>query len=337
MCGIVGIYCAEGINSNFKVKLRDACNKMQHRGPDESGYWYDDSNIVSFGHRRLSIIDIKSGQQPMMNEKGNLVITFNGEIYNFQELRQELTSKGFIFRTNSDTEVILNLYDAYGTDSFERLNGIFAFGIYDLKKKELIIARDQYGVKPVYYIDKFDTVAFASEIKALLELNIVQKEVDVEALNGNIAYRFSPSPETLFKDVKKLYPGCYIKVNKYEVRLGSYVKFVPNIDTSISIEDALSKYSNLLNDAVKRQMMSDVPVGMLLSGGIDSAIVCNFMQANSNDNIHTYTVGFEGVGKYNELAFAKETANILGTNHNELIISEKEYFDFFEWPAKSLL
>ena len=330
MCGILGIYSFPHSNTINKEKFIRSCNLMTHRGPDDSGFWSSPDNLIMLGHRRLSIIDLSGGHQPMLNNSEDLIIVFNGEIYNFPELKQNLLSKGYIFNTNGDTEVILNHYKEYGIKGINKFNGIFAFGIYDIRKKELILARDHFGVKPIYYFEKDGVFAFASEIKSLLGLNLLDNEIDIEALNGNISYRFNPSPKTLFKNIKKLPPGFYLKIGiEKHVEIDTYINDKINIDNSININDAIELYSNSLESAVKRQLISDVPVGMLLSGGVDSALVCYLMQKNYKDKIKSFTVAFEGSGKYNELELAKESSNIIGTEHYDITITQKEYFDFF--------
>ena len=329
MCGITGIV---NFKSSDKISfdvIQRMCKSIEHRGPDDEGIYIDENKNVGIGQRRLSIIDLTTGHQPMWDSNKKVAIVFNGEIYNFKELKEELKQKGYVFKTTSDTEVIINLYIDQGTDSFVRLNGIFSLALYDIEKKTVLLARDHFGVKPMYYYYKDGTLVFGSEIKTILQSGHYEKELDYEALNSYFTFRYNPSPLTLFKNIKKLPPANYLTIDvsgKFEV--SSYWNYTPSTNKNINFDDAVSQYQNLLEASVKRQMISDVPVGLLLSGGVDSAVIGKLMMDYSSDKIKTFTVGFEGLGDYNELKDAAETAAFLKTDHYEMMITKKEYIDF---------
>lgn len=331
MCGICGIFNLESrYIADSDVLLKNMCAAIAHRGPDEDGIYLDDHNGVGLGHRRLSIIDLSGGKQPMSNLDGTIWIVFNGEIYNFPELKKELELKGYRFRTKSDTEVIISVYEEYGEEGFNRLNGIFAFALYDKRKKSLILARDHFGVKPLYYAFLNRSLVFGSEIKAIIEFPAYKKELDYAACNSFFTFRYNPSPQTLFKNIKKLYPGYYLKVQEgRSIEPEPYWKYMPVINKRISENEAIEEYQRLLEQAVKRQMLSDVPVGLFLSGGVDSAVIGYLMQKYSGGKIKSFSIGFPGIGNFNELADAKITAEFIGSEHYETELSEKAYLDFF--------
>ncbi len=352
MCGICGAWNTSGlgIDPTFLITMRDS---MAHRGPDGAGciLFPKDTGIkpilyervgeiprmnfstscpVGLAHRRLSIIDLTSGDQPMTNEDQTIWIVFNGEIYNFRELRREFEARGHIFRSSSDTEVILHAYEEYGAACPSHLNGIFAFAIWDIKRRQLLLARDHFGVKPLYYTVTNNGLVFASEIKAILRHPDVRRVLDFEAFNSFFTYRYNPSPQTLFKGIKKLIPGHYLKISLTgRIDLESFWKYVPKHDLKIAEEEAISEYQRLLEQAVGRQMISDVPVGLLLSGGVDSAAIGYLMQNHTPENIKTFTTGFPGVGDFNELEDARETAHFIHSDHYDITITQEQYMDFF--------
>lgn len=330
MCGITGVFNYKSKSPVDRHVLKKMCDVIKHRGPDEEGSYFDDSLGIALGHRRLSIIDLKSGQQPMTDDEGRVWIVFNGEIYNFPELRKDLLNKGYKFHTHSDTEVIINFYKEYGEKNFDKLNGIFSFAIYDKQQQCLILARDHFGVKPLYYTKQNGKFIFSSEIKSILSEPSVLKEIDLEALDTFLTFRYNPSPQTLFKNIYKIQPGYYLKINaKGTEILETYWNYIPKTNLEISEAEAIKEYQFLLENAVKRQMLSDVPVGLLLSGGIDSAAIGYLMKNFSNGKIQTFTIGFEGNGEYNEIKDARDTAKLIGSDHFEMVISQKEYIDFF--------
>jgi asparagine synthase (glutamine-hydrolysing) len=328
MCGIAGVFhsSARAIDEGL---LKRMCESVSHRGPDGDGIFIDQHHRVGLGHRRLSIVDLATGGQPMTNEAEDVWLVFNGEIYNYADLKQELTAKGYRFRTTSDTEAVIHMYSEYGKECFARLNGIFAVAIFDKRDGSVILARDHFGVKPLYYTLQDGTLTFGSEIKVILQDPRFRREMDFEALNSFLTFRYSPSPQTLFKNVKKLYPGHYLKVSATgTIELDSYWDYRPS-HQPISEADAVVQYQALLERAVKRQMMSDVPVGLLLSGGVDSAVIGHLMQLFTGDRIKTFAIGFEGKSDYNELDDARRSSELIGSDHFEMTLGRQEYLDFF--------
>lgn len=330
MCGIAGAFAYASHAIPSVPRLRQMGATIAHRGPDDVGYHVDERSRLGLVHRRLSIIDITSGHQPMADSDGRCWIVFNGEIYNFPELRRELEQAGRCFRTKSDTEVILNLYLQYGISALSRLNGIFAIAIYDGANRTLLLARDPFGVKPLYYHDRGGTLVFGSELKAILAYEARTPDVDVDALDTFLTYRFNPSPQTLFDGIFKLPPGTFLQVAlDGTVQTAEYGVHTPPATVAISADEAVEEYDRLLRQAVRRQLLSDVPVGLFLSGGLDSAAIALCMQAVADRPIQTFSIGFEGRGDYNELADARRTAALIGTEHREALLTQDDYLDFF--------
>ena len=330
MCGFAGKYSYGSRQPVTEDLLARMGASLRHRGPDDGGHYISDDRVLGLAHRRLSIIDLSGGHQPMSDAGEACRIVFNGEIFNFPELRAELEERGYRFRTRSDTEVILNLYRAFGDSGFQRLNGIFAFALFDHGEKRLVLARDHFGVKPLYYADRGGALLFGSEIKAILEDGSVPRELDHDAFDSFLSLRFNPSPETLVRGVRKLQPGhCLVAEPGKGTHVRSYWEYEPATNSRIGEAEAVQEYRRLLEQAVRRQMLSDVPVGLLLSGGIDSAIVGLLMQQSSRERIKTFSIGFQGRGVYNELDDARATARLIGSDHREITISDREYLDFF--------
>ena len=329
MCGIAGF-----VNKNIRTFDENLLHRMAgviaHRGPDGEGFFADKVRGVGIANRRLSIIDIAGGAQPMSNDNQSICITYNGELYNFPELRKELEAKGKRFRTRSDTEVILQAYEVYGISAFAKLNGIFGLAIYDRNLGKVFVARDAFGVKPIYYLENNERTLFGSEIRSILCDEAVERQLNVEALDEFLAFRYNPSPNTLFGGIKKLAPGHFIE--KTNDGCSEQKNYIPNIGPSIRPIDeneAIEEYRRLLRAAVKRQMISDVPIGLFLSGGVDSASIGKLMTDESSSQIRTYTVGFPGKGDFNELDDARVTAKLLGSDHHETIIDDREYLEVF--------
>jgi asparagine synthase (glutamine-hydrolysing) len=330
MCGIAGVFNYKAQRAISKNTLKNMTSLLKHRGPDEEGLYIDQQAGIGLGHRRLNIIDLMTGKQPMSDNEEDIWIVYNGEIYNFPELKKDLQSKGYYFRTTSDTEVIIYFYKEYGKKAFARLNGIFAFAIYDKKEKSVILVRDHFGIKPLYYTFSNGRLLFGSEIKTILQNSSVKKELNYEAFNSFLTFRYNPSPQTLFKNINKLLPGHYLKVTaKGLIELKSYWDYIPKINNSISEKEAIEEYQRLLKNAVHRQMISDVPVGLLLSGGVDSAAVGYLMKDVNKGKIKAFTIGFQGKGDYNELDDAHKTAKLFGLKHYGMTIMQNEYLEFF--------
>lgn len=321
MCGIVG-----KINFNntpvSKEEIKKMTDKLIHRGPDTEGAFV--KNNVGLGHRRLSIIDLSSnGQQPMPNKTGNLWIVFNGEIYNYKELREKLETEGIEFESNTDTEVILYLYQKYGIDCLDLLRGMFAFAIYDNDKKEIFLARDRLGKKPLkYYIDE-NTFIFASELKAILTNPEVKKEPDWNAIDEYLTYKYVPSPKTGFKNIYKLAPAHYsiIKENGKQT-INKYWDLYFDEKFTLDEEEWKNRIKNELITATQLRLMSEVPLGAHLSGGIDSSLIVAILAKDLGMKTKTFSIGFKEK-KYNELPYAKMIANRYDTEHHEYILEPK--------------
>jgi len=319
MCGIVGF------NWEDKSLARRMSDAITHRGPDDSAFFTDSG--VSLGMRRLSIIDLTKGIYPLTNENEDIFMVFNGEIYNFQKLRKMLEQKGHRFKTNCDGEVIVHGYEEYGENFLKFLNGMFAICIYDAKNKELVLARDRVGIKPLYYYFEKSNLVFASEIKSILQLSTIKREVNISTLNQYFALRYNPSDESLFKGIKKLLPGHFIKFNLKEKNMVISKYWDINFDKkgSKSLRFYEKKLFELLKDSVKKRLISDVPLGAYLSGGLDSSAIVLMMslirkEEKSNAPIKTYSVGFAGGEKVNETVYAKQVSELFGTQHKEFII-----------------
>lgn len=325
MCGICGIYNYRiGMAVDEEV-LRSMASQIIHRGPDDDGFYVDGN--LGLGMRRLSIIDVKGGHQPISNEDGSIWIVFNGEIYNFPDLRRELQSKGHIFRTRSDTETVIHAYEEWGLDAFPKLNGMYGFALWDSRTKELILARDPLGVKPLYYTQCNGRLLFGSEIKAILADRTIPREVDAAALDEFLTLTFVSSPNTLFSGIHKLPPGHFLRVTPHGFSLQRFYFSLPVLQHR-SETDWLEALRAGIESAVQRQMISDVPVGVMLSGGMDSAIVAALMRRFTGTPIHSFTVGFEGNFDQDELVAARRSAELIGTEHHEVVISADDYAEF---------
>lgn len=328
MCGIVGIVSKKNTTSVAPKIITDMCDIISHRGPDDHGIFVDEN--VALGHRRLSIIDLDSGHQPMISQDEQHTIVFNGEIYNYQELKSNLQSRGSQFNTNSDTEVILELYREYGKKCTNLLNGIFAFCIYDRQSKEIFIARDHAGIKPLYYYNSNDYFIFSSEIKAILETGLVQAKCNTDRISEYFVFREVAGEETLFKDIYSLPPGSYLSLQNNNASITQFWEFKQTIiDTTISYPDALEQLNQIFTDAIKLQMMSDVPLGTFCSGGVDSSLVTAIATMNTGGKINTYSIGFEEK-EYDESKYAKMVSDKYETNHHELRLDNNEFTSLFE-------
>lgn len=322
MCGILGVVNLKGITEADRTFLTVGTSLMSHRGPDSHGVWSD--RQIGMGHRRLAIIDLQTGDQPMADASGRYQIVFNGEIYNFKELRRELIQKGFIFRTHSDTEVILNAYARWGKECVERFNGIFAFGLWDLCDQTLFLARDHLGVKPLLYSIVGDYLLFSSELKSLLKHPAIKRDMDVRALSDYLSLGYILSPKTIVRDVQKLPPGSRLiwkngaaHVDRYW-NLSDVVNRPPRPFSSKG--EAVEALTAEVDRAVRTQLVSDVPVGSFLSGGIDSSSVTQKMVSFYPDKVHSFSIGFIEKS-YSELPYARAVANFLHTEHHEQIVS----------------
>ncbi len=314
MCGIVGLVTKKEKENTIKLMS----DRIKHRGPDGDGYFIDGD--VALGHRRLSIIDLSTGDQPMFNEDGSVVTVFNGEIYNYQELKEELIALGHDFKTKSDTEVLVHGYEEWHTDLPKHLRGMFAFAIYDKNKNEVFLARDNFGIKPLYYAKMNDTFMFASEIKAFLDVPDFEKVFNESILETYLEFSFVPTNETFFKGVHRLDAGCSLLYKDGEIKLNKYFK-LDFKEENMSFEDAVKNISDVMKDSVEKHLIADVEVGSFLSSGIDSSYIVSLAKPDK-----TYTVGYENK-KYDETMYAKDLAEKLGIKNESKIITKEEYLE----------
>ena len=318
MCGIYGLVAKSTIKSYDTDQLAEQVgHKLQHRGPDDAGYYVDEQALI--GMRRLSIIDLESGKQPICNEDRTLWLVFNGEIYNYLELRAKLQQKGHIFQTQSDTEVIIHAYEAYGSDCVNHLNGMFSIAIWDNVRHRLFLARDRLGIKPLYYWANQHYLVFGSELKAILHFPEIPKEIDLAALNQFLTSEYIPAPRTIFKHICKLPAGHHLTFEQTGLSLKKYWD-VPYLETPKDMGSCIEHLQELMQDAIKIRMKSDVPLGAFLSGGIDSSSIVAFMSQISSQPIQTFSIGFTDA-TYNELPQARAVAQHFGTTHCDQILT----------------
>lgn len=318
MCGIVGFINQE---KNKETIIKKMADLIIHRGPDSDGYYTDES--IALGFRRLAIIDLKTGSQPIFNEDKTKVIIFNGEIYNYLSIKEDLIKKGHQFQTETDTEVILHGYEEYQEKILNKLRGMFAFVIYDIEKKELFASRDFYGIKPFYYYHDDSNFMFASEIKAFLGNNKFIKELNKPMLERYLTYQYSVGEETFFKNTYKLLPGHYLKYKDNKLEIKKYYELEFQEDRNKTLNDWVEEISNLINESVQIHKISDVEVGSFLSSGVDSSLIATISNVDK-----TFTVGFNNK-EYNEIDYAKELSNKINVQNINKYITKEEYFKEF--------
>jgi asparagine synthase (glutamine-hydrolysing) len=317
MCGISGLWQSTAIDERL---VRSMTAALTHRGPDDEGFYFNRG--VGLGHRRLSIIDLEHGRQPICNEDGTVWIVFNGEIYNFLDLRQELEAAGHRFKTSTDTEVIVHLYEQHGTDCVRYLRGMFAFAIWDSSRRRLFLARDHVGQKPLFFFHRYGVFGFGSEIKALLRSGCVKAEMDAAAMNHLISLRYLPGTQTLFKGIHKLPAGHWMTVENGQVKTQRYWQLDYTKKLGGSEEEVVSELKRVIQESVKSHLISDVPVGAFLSGGIDSSTVASMTSLSSAKRIQTFSIGVQETD-FNELPFARLVADRYNTMHFEKIASNR--------------
>jgi len=323
MCGICGQFNFGGSEPVRRQDIQAMTDTLAHRGPDDEGYLIQ--GPLGFGFRRLSIIDLGGGHQPMSDQDESVWVVFNGEIYNFPELRRELEGYGHVFRTNSDTEVIIHGYKQWGDEVLNRLNGMFDFAVWDVRKRRLLLARDPFGIKLLYYRIDGDRLYFGSEMRAIRAAMPGRAEIDPTSLNLFLRYRYTPSPYTIIKGVHKLAPGTKLTVQDGSYQVSRWYRFQPTpFAPAKSVDEARDELQTLYHRAVKRQLISDVPVGLLLSGGIDSGLLLALMKENGA-SWPTYSVGYGTTFSDDELADAAETARLLGSKHTSVTISRTTF------------
>jgi len=323
MCGIVGIVTDR--SNTERNQLDAAANKLYHRGPDYQGVWWSDNGCIGFGHRRLSVIDLNpAANQPMINSDNSAVITFNGEIYNFKSLRNQLEKLGHYFSTQSDTEVLLVSYQQWGKDCLQYLDGMFAFAIFDKKNNQIFFARDRSGEKPLYFYHHEKNFLFASEIKAFFEFSFFEPRLNLSSLEFSLLYGYLPSGQSVFLNTSKLLPGQYAIFDISTFSLTRHIYWYSNPQANnenIHENQLLEQFEHVLSESVANQLFADVPVGILLSGGVDSSII-TALAARYHKNLNTYTVTFKGWGHFNEAPYAEMVSNYFGTQHHEISVDE---------------
>ena len=322
MCGIHGILSLTDEYIPDPESLAAMGRVTRHRGPDDAGSYSD--HHLQLGMRRLSIIDVEGGHQPIANEDKSIWCVCNGEIYNFRELRAELKSLGHRFQTASDTEVLVHLYEQYGDDFVSRLNGMFGFAIWDAARKRLLLARDRLGIKPVYYFRDRERLVFASEAKAILEVPGMSAELAPEALFDYLTLGYVPCPHSMFRGIQKLPPASMMVIEGRACRIVQYWRLPEGVDDSMSDSDWAQALLASMEKSVVSQMVSDVPLGAFLSGGIDSSAVVALMSRNSDQPVKTYSIGFDGStggSFYNELPYARQVSDQFSTDHQEIIVN----------------
>jgi asparagine synthase (glutamine-hydrolysing) len=326
MCGIVGFVSARNSNLDAVATVRRMMDSIQHRGPDERDLYSDSTGTL--GHLRLSIVDLSTGQQPMFNEDGNLAVVYNGEIYNHASLRPELERAGHVYETHSDTETILHAYEEFGADCVKRFRGMFAFAVWDRVRQRLFCARDRLGIKPLYYFFDGELFAFASEIKALLAHPAIPAQFEKSLLPEYLSFGYVSGEQTMFRGIRKLMPGHHLtlRVGGEPVieRYWQIPTEKPEMDKSDS--EWIRECRELLEESVRLRLMADVPLGMFLSGGVDSSAIAAMMQRMVSEPVKTFSVGY-AEAEYSELEYAREVAARIGTDHREVKIGFTEFFD----------
>ena len=327
MCGIVGFRSIRHFQE-LQEFLPEAVAKLTHRGPDDSGLFFDERYGIGVGHRRLSIIDLsEAGRQPMSSDDGTVHIVYNGEVYNFREIRETLEKSGHGFKSSTDTEVILKSYLEWGIECLQEFIGMFSLAIWDSRDQCLYLARDRLGIKPLFYYFRDGTLLFASELKALMACRTFDRDLDPDSLPLFLHYQYVPAPRTIFKNTHKLLPGSYLLYDGQELRSHTY--WSPPDGSAVAMhstldeKDGLRQLDELLTQAVSACLISDVPLGALLSGGIDSSMVVALMQKVSTAPVRTFSIGFNEEG-YNEAPWAAKVANHLGTDHTEFYLTPRE-------------
>lgn len=335
MCGITGVFNYRTDRPAESELVDRMCSRIIHRGPDDQGMYVE--GPLGIGMRRLSIIDLDTGSQPIFNEDRSVVTVFNGELYNFQELRKDLIGRGHKFATQGDTETIVHLYEEYGADFVNHLNGMFAIAVWDRRRRRLVLVRDRLGQKPLYYAHTTSGIIFGSELKCLLESDEVKTELDHEAVQHYFTLGYIPHPWSIYKQVRHLPPGGRLIIEDGDCRQDQYWQIDTHVDSNINVEEAGEQLRELLLDAVRLRMISDVPLGAFLSGGLDSSIIVALMAQVSSQPVKTFHIDFAH-SEYSERVYARAVAEQYGTDHHELVVepSAVEILDdligFFDEP-----
>ncbi len=335
MCGITGIFAFNEIGRFNLPNLSLATETLTHRGPDHQNIYVDD--FVGLGHRRLSIIDLSSAaHQPMSSDNKRYHLVFNGEIFNFRELRQDLIAQGINFSTESDTEVLLQMLICHGEKALDELNGFFTFAFYDLEKQEILLARDRFGIKPLYYFQDEDRFIFGSEMRAILKFGI-EKKVDQNSLFTYLQLNYLPAPLSMVEGIKKLSPGQYITVRKKSVEIKSWYKLGATFQNHFegSYQEAIEQLKYLMNQSIDRRLIADVPLGTFLSGGIDSSII-SALVAEKTNHLHTFSIGYKGNSYFDETTYANAVAKYIKSEHQVFQLSLDDLYTYLPEMLKQL-
>lgn len=328
MCGIAGF-----IGGGDQKDLKKMTDLLFHRGPDDEGLFLQDG--VGLGHRRLSIIDLtQNGHQPMFSSDKRVVVVFNGEIYNFKDLKKDLIKDSYLFTSESDTEVIVALYQMFGEKCFEKMNGMFAIAIYDFEKNKLILGRDRLGKKPLYWGYFQETLIFSSELKSVIAHPLCKKEIDLISLKLYLSLDYVPTPRSIFKDIYKLEPGSILVYEDKKIRKETFWD-LDFVKSDVSFDDAVFELDKKINESVRQRMVSDVPLGVFLSGGLDSSVIAYYAQKNSHKKIHTFSIGFSEKS-FDESLYADKVSRYLNTQHHHLTLSSKHSLDLIPRIAELL-
>ena len=337
MCGISGIYKFDKITQEETSQLKKSIKTLTKRGPNNIGYFNND--VIALGHSRLAVIDVsENANQPMCDKNQRFYIVYNGEFYNYLDEKSKLQQKGYTFYTNSDTEVILNLYIEYGDNFIEKINGCFAIAIFDKQKETLFLARDRMGINPLYIYNDSEKIIFASEIKAILEYN-VPRQIDNTSVYNYFQFNYIPGPQTVFKNINKLTPGSFIKISKDKFIKNRYYTVPENsVSNNLSYNDAKSELIKLIDNSVKSRLISDVPIGAFLSGGIDSSIIVA-TASKFTKNLNTFSIGYKDQPFFDETNYAELVAKKFNTNHTSFKVSDNDMLenvfntlDYFDEP-----
>ena len=327
MCGICGYIYLDKSKRPSEAILKNMMDVLAPRGPDDQGIFLKDN--VALGHRRLSIIDLETGHQPMFNEDGSIAIVYNGEIYNFPHLKDVLIEKGHHFKTHSDTEVIIHAYEEYGEDCVKHFNGMFAFAMWDSRRDVLFLARDRFGKKPLYYATFDNQFIFGSELKSLLKHPSARRQIDLDALGKYLAYEYVPAPYSIFKNIKKLEPASWLTLKNGEPEIKSYWDLKFDCAQKFDLKDAEDRLITLLKESVRKRLISDVPLGVFLSGGVDSSgVVAMMAELMKPKEIKTFSIGFKEKS-FDESSDARLIAEYFGTDHHEQILDPRNMLDIF--------
>jgi asparagine synthase (glutamine-hydrolysing) len=337
MCGIGGVLAFEAGGRPPEHVLRAMLHTIVHRGPDDEGVFLDDH--IALGARRLSILDVPGGHQPLSNEDGTVWAALNGEIYNYKELHRDLEARGHRFRSQGDTETLVHLYEEHGDALLEHLNGMFALAIWDARQRRLLLARDRVGIKPLYYYEDAAGLVFGSEVKALLASGRVPREMDLAAVRDYTLLLYVPAPGSIIQGVRKLLPGHRLVAHGGRVEVAPYWTLPSGVETrGVSLEENVARFRDLFGDAVARHMQSDVPYGAFLSGGVDSSAIVATMSGVSRGPVKTFSIGFAGSQYYDELPYARQVATLFGTEHEAFVVEPdvflllEEMMQFFDEP-----